>query len=564
MADSILDIIFRTKKTGTGEKESVSGLDKLKDSFESLTGVSLTAAGAITMATAAVGATVKFASQAVSEWSAYAESVDKASMATGVGVEEMSRLIQLADDFRVSQEALTGAMRMAMQNGFQPTVENLAALSDEYLAISDQTERVNLLQGIFGRQWESMVPLLERGGAAIREANGAISDSLVVTDDAVEANREYIAAVDGLEDAWQGVKNELAQGVIPALTAMLNLLNDGFSRQDKLNKALADGTIQLKGYGQAAYGIAYAELYAAEQQERFNRHAHEANQYLLDEYDASQKASDGLKIVGDAAGGMEERYSAAGQAAREAAWASVDMANAANNLATAQGNLQRASDDLATAQENWKRGAGGQIAGMLEQTGLAGEGLYAALDVLDQVQGTNEGTTARQRDAMQKLVDEYKRTGDLDAFRLGLLAINDTFMPLDESVRKAKENIQGLLDMISDFEGVHTAILRVVREGSTGTSTGGGGSTPIPQNYDWEKYANMASGGPVNRGRMYLVGEEGPELLQITPGGRAAGRVIPNERLARGAGGVMIQQVVINNGMDFEELMWKINRRLGG
>lgn len=688
MAKSVLEILFKTLKQGSGDKETVTGMERLKSAFEQTTGISLTAAGAVTAVGAAVGAAVAFTSQAVEEWSAYAEQVDKASMATGIQSEEMSRLIQLADDFRVSQEDLTGAMKMAMQNGFQPTVENLAELSDQYLAMGSQTERVNLLQGIFGKQWQSMVPLLEKGGEAIRDANLEIDDSLVVTKEAIEANREYVKAVDDLEDAWQGVKNELAQGVIPTLTNVINLVNEGISRQKNQNEALGEGYGKVAGLAGAYGAVAQYQMYAAEQQERFNQRAQEANQYLLDEYNASQTAAEGLQIVGQAAGEMGSQFDAAAGEAGLAAQSAHEMAGAAERLATAEGNLKTAQEDLATAQENWKKGAGGQIAGMLEQSGLKADAYYAALDVVDDLQGTNEGTTARQKDAMQKLVDEYKRTGDLDAFRQGLVDLNSTFMPLDESIHKSMDLVDELQGKLNDFAHTYTATVRVHYEteetpgggstgdGDTGDSgscfvagtmvstpagmraieeieegeavsvltdagvvnapviglirglrsdlvtvhTSDGQSTTCSPNHKWKLWGGgwcwagmllpgallvsdhgevhvvrveaytgthniynltidhpehtflvgglvvhneqaKAAGGPVSKGRMYLVGEDGPEMLQMTPGGRAAGHVYPNSQ-TRGSG-VTIQQVVIQNGMDLEELIWKINRRIG-
>jgi hypothetical protein len=52
-----------------------------------------------------------------------------------------------------------------------------------------------------------------------------------------------------------------------------------------------------------------------------------------------------------------------------------------------------------------------------------------------------------------------------------------------------------------------------------------------------------ASGGPVQSGKTYLVGEQGPELVQF---GRN-GTVIPNSALPRGGSGGGMQVVINNN-----------------
>ena len=60
-----------------------------------------------------------------------------------------------------------------------------------------------------------------------------------------------------------------------------------------------------------------------------------------------------------------------------------------------------------------------------------------------------------------------------------------------------------------------------------------------------------AMGGPVEPGRTYLVGERGPEVLQM---GTSGGTVIPNHQLGGGS-------ITVN--IDGQKLFEIVNKRLG-
>jgi len=256
MAESIVSILLKVKDQASAPIKGLkSNLDKLNNStlgktIEGLTGFNL---ASVTAAGAVVGLT-KFLGESVKDWSAYAEQMDKSAKLSGVSAEEMSRLTQAADDFRVSQEALKTAMGMALKNGFTPTIDNLAKLSDEFIAIKDPADRAALASGIFGRGWQEIAPLLLKGGDAIRSGTAAIADNLVVTDEAVKQNQEYIKAMDDLQDAWTGIKNTAAQGLIPALTNVLQALNGeevnrAVNGYERMFKSVEDNLVTFEDVG---------------------------------------------------------------------------------------------------------------------------------------------------------------------------------------------------------------------------------------------------------------------------------------------------------------------------
>lgn len=212
------DLAKKTTEAATSNDKWGQSFDRVMNAF---TGINQ----GIQLVQQVLGGLKKGYDAVVTSTAAYAESIYHASNLAGVSTEQMSRLVQAADDFRVSQETLTGAMGMALKNGFVPTIDNIAALSDELLAIKDPAERAGRATEIFGRQWEGVMPFLLQGGDAIREATGSIEDNLIVTDDAAKNAMEYAAQVDALSDAWTGLKMNAGEAVLPIVIQILTEMN---------------------------------------------------------------------------------------------------------------------------------------------------------------------------------------------------------------------------------------------------------------------------------------------------------------------------------------------------
>ena len=166
----------------------------------------------------------KGVADSITDWADYADTMRLSAEMAGITTEEMSRLTQAADDFRVPMETMQRSMEMALKNGFTPTIDNLAALSDRLLAIDDPALRAAEASKIFGKSYADMMPFLLAGGEAIRDVTDGISDSLVVTAEAAQQAKEYKDALDALGDAWVGLKNKIGQFAVPALTDVINNL----------------------------------------------------------------------------------------------------------------------------------------------------------------------------------------------------------------------------------------------------------------------------------------------------------------------------------------------------
>ena len=252
MADAILKIVIealnKASKPMSDLKKDLAGVEKSGGNATLAMGKlkGMLGAAGVAGAVMAVGNEIK---KTVTDWSKYAESIEKASRLAGVSSEDMSRLVQASDDFRVTQEALERAMVMALKNGFEPSIENLADLSDKYLALESPADRAAMASKIFGRQYAEMEPLLSRGGDAIRSATGDIASNLIVTDEAIAQNKDYIKQLDNFQDTLTGLKNNIGQKVLPVVTDLLKALNgdpQGIAGSEDTSRSLFQKLIDTK------------------------------------------------------------------------------------------------------------------------------------------------------------------------------------------------------------------------------------------------------------------------------------------------------------------------------
>lgn len=228
MATSVLDIILRTKKTGTGEKDAGKGL---KDLQKAALAVGVAVAGVAAVYQKTVGAAIS-----------YNKAILDAAQSTGMGTEEFSRIVQVADDFGISMDEVTRALQLATKNGFAPSIEELARLADRVNKMERPTERAAELAKLLGRNWAVLDPLLQAGGDSIRSMGAAVSEGLIATQKEVMATEKLRLQIDELNDSWQSL----------ALTiggTIAEYVNEQIDTTTRLNDVL----IQTGEYGQIGF-----------------------------------------------------------------------------------------------------------------------------------------------------------------------------------------------------------------------------------------------------------------------------------------------------------------------
>ena len=313
VSDDLLRItgnLDKLKKKTTETSKTTEGLGKVTAGMSSqFKGLATTLAGPLigfTALTGAVTGTVAFLKSSINDWVAYNEEIRKLGVATGSSTEDLSRMVQAADDVGVSMSSMQTAMRLMTQNGMKPTIENMAALSDELLSITDDVARAEAMQKIFGKQWQEVAGFVLMGGNAIRESTAAQSAGLVVTEESAAAAREYSIALDGLGDSMTIAKNTIAQALIPGLTDTANAFNELVTAASDADRQMKISSFGFKEWIQYLQGADVDKLYASMMKAKAATEALDkavANGIITEarSIDIQRRAADGLGDLTDIA-----------------------------------------------------------------------------------------------------------------------------------------------------------------------------------------------------------------------------------------------------------------------
>jgi hypothetical protein len=153
----------------------------------------------------------------------YAKQVEDLSRLIGATPEDASRLIQSADDMRVSYETLSTSMEAAIRKGFDPSIAGLETIRQKYQDLQNPIEQSKLLMDTFGRAGADMAPLMKLSSDELANlALQADKAGLTLSGANLQSAKDYALAMDGLEDSVMGVKVSLAQHLIPSLTDFIN------------------------------------------------------------------------------------------------------------------------------------------------------------------------------------------------------------------------------------------------------------------------------------------------------------------------------------------------------
>jgi hypothetical protein len=494
----------------------------------------------------------KGVADSITDWADYADTMRLSAEMAGITTEEMSRLTQAADDFRVPMETMQRSMEMALKNGFIPTIDNLAALSDRLLAIDDPALRAAEASKIFGKSYADMMPFLLAGGEAIRDVTDGISDSLVVTAEAAQQAKEYKDALDALGDAWVGLKNKIGQFAVPALTDVINNLagqpTELMKMQDVVTaaakKAFDDSKISAEEYQAVLDSVSTSTGTYTEYVSKLN--------FMLGILN---------KTNGDAAEsteGLSESELAAAKAALAAAEAQAKMNAELENITSLEGNYQGIIDlaydytDMLEEKETLQ----------IERQKLINQGWSEQSQKVKDLDANIAGIDASMAELADRVtLDMFQATiavGGVTQAELGAymqMAIDMGYMS-EEGAKAAMAAYGNAIDTINGLEiDEKTGNVTVDATAAFATfdlleqyvlldkeqrvfvrtyyETSG--------NYDpYESYAGpiygegpRASGGDVIGGTPYIVGERGMELFMPNTNGQ----IISNDKLLELLGG---------------------------
>lgn len=252
MARSVLDIVIKLSKQGGADKETVKGLVQVKSAIME--------AAAVAGTLVAAGYTIKKVFDAtVGTMVAYADQVRTISQVSGLSAEESSKLIQMTDDLKISQEEL---LKVMQKNGdeYDYSVQGLAAMSDQYLALGSSQEKAEFMQKRFGKSWGNFVELMEQGSRRIMSSAEGIDEALILDQAALDSAREYEKQVDSLSDSFMALKVSLGREALPAVNNYVNELNVGIEAERRFNKEIEDKGALFQTYAKT---IGYVSMIEA-------------------------------------------------------------------------------------------------------------------------------------------------------------------------------------------------------------------------------------------------------------------------------------------------------------
>ena len=536
--------------------------------FDSLKGYGTEAAFA------AGAALVAFGVKSVNAFNDLAISSGKLAEALGMPVEDASRLVEVAGDIGIEMGALEstigkmnvtaaktpqafaaiGAEIVKNADGTTNVNETFLATVDALNKMPDATQRAAAAQKIFGKGWRDIAELVGQGSDDIRKSLEGVSDAKIIDEDEVAKAREYRAAMDNLGDAFQDAALIAGEVLTPAVTdavdALLGLKNATVQANESsggLLRTVAGATTKVwelttpvaiavnffkrfadeTDAGTTAFlGRAYAMQSQSRTTEELTETTEEAAAAQADLADAYSQMEAGVRAANEAlAESIELALEAAGSAF-DLESATLDVANAAADLATKQSDVNDVLSDGASTDAEKSAALRDLRASQIDTAGSALELAQAYALEQGAAEGSQESINA-QVDALSMLKGQYPEiAGEIQLMidkMLGVPGVVDTKLTADTlDANRSLDQLQGRLNAM----------------GSTATSV-----SVVAANR-FRQYARGTSNHP---GGLAIVGEEGPELVDL-PAGSAVSTASETSAMLSGGGASTVARPAMSSG----------------
>lgn len=537
-----------TKAALVGAKGGVNTL------VQSLTGFSIASlAGA-----GAVGLVASELKRTTEETVKYAAEIRSLSRITGDSAESTSRLVQVADDLMISEEALGAALQGAVRKGVDVSIEGIAKLSDAYLNLEPGLERSKFLMDNFGRSGMNMAAMMEKGSAGIKEMSDGIADNLLMTNANVKSARQFEIAMDDLGDAFQGIKYDIGNALIPPLTEAAKTFTLLTTMSKKYDTALNENEKNILNSWRSYQEYADAVLTTRVRIGDLTEEQKQSLLVMLKNGEEIETLTDFYKIKTEVvynAYKMIGRYNLA----------TVEQTGYLKNLETSLQNAKNATEDLAISEANIQAGMeraslymGGEVTEIYDKFTQKNIDLYwdvnklqgeidklekqswltpeqkASLDDLH----TELGKTKTAIEANEKAYDKESKMfivntmekiftasgGRLDESEFAVLnELKERWGLIDEKTKLAVDNVYAIdaalktsklsaEEFVTALTGIPASKDVTVNIHYQSFPNAPFGPSPS-ENRWYDVYGARDSGGPVLAGMPYAVGKGGPETF---------------------------------------------------
>ncbi len=535
-----------------------------------------------------------------------ADEIGKMSQKIGIATEDLSKLQYAAALADVDAESLGQSIAKLSKATVDPSGDVKAAfdalgvsiadtdgkvkgsivlieeLADAFSKFEDGPTKTAAAMAIFGKSGAELIPLLNGGSKAIREAGDELERfGGVVTPQAAKAAEDFNDNLTRLQFAAKGVVQEIVNSMLPAVANVQGEFVDGVTNSD----AFADS---IEGLGNAVKGLVFVFTVLGNTVQGVLRAIvggwSATFQVLTGEFSAAAetikntsagimgdvedvKRSFDTLIAGESLGAPAPNTDKLKEAAKE----TLKYAGAAEKADKAVKKAAKSQSEWDEVLELHKKIAEEEkerqdaFNDSLEEAGRIFEATRTPLEKFNaELERLNELRNTLGADG-KPLIDDVTYRRKIVAMQDDLHGLSETTEEVTDEVTvfwdEAMRNMQdifadflvdpfkdGLKGMLQSFEqmlkqmvaqAAAAQIFKAFSAGLTGSGgwldmllgLGGGlgvvnGAPPI---------GKRAMGGPVQPGRTYLVGENGPELF--SPNG--TGTIIPN-------GGGMTQNINIS------------------
>lgn len=256
---------LKSIRTEMAAAEGATG--KFKAGWSGATDMVKENAGALALAGGA--ALVAFGAKAVESYTKGAMQAGKFSEATGLAVDDSSRLIEVASDLGVSMESVQGAAIkfntavaagnpildeygikiVRAKDGTADAAKTFEQAISSVGAIEDPFKRAEAARALFGKGFASMSELMSMSAEQLQQRLADVASGQVFDDSDVAKARELRDAIDNLKDRAEGFVNTVGEKLVPVLISAADTLDGVAAGAGKVSNAFKTVTgIPLVGW----------------------------------------------------------------------------------------------------------------------------------------------------------------------------------------------------------------------------------------------------------------------------------------------------------------------------
>jgi len=200
---------------------------------------------AATFAVAGASALATFAAKGVTAFQDLALSADKFAGATGLAVEEASRLIEVTGDLGIESatvETAIGKMNQNLgkspdlfkelgvqvayaKNGTVDANETFLNAIDRLNKIKDPATRAKVATQLLGKGWRDMSQLINMGADELRASLATVSDAKTISPEEVAKAKKFRDNMNNLKDTIEDLSLQIGEVLVPAISSIVEEAN---------------------------------------------------------------------------------------------------------------------------------------------------------------------------------------------------------------------------------------------------------------------------------------------------------------------------------------------------